>query len=71
MSRIGKQVINVPSGVTVTIQGKLVRVKGPKGQFEREFHPSMEIVLENGELRVNRPSDRRDIDRCTASPAPC
>ena len=60
MSRIGKQVINVPSGVTVTIQGKLVRVKGPKGQFEREFHPSMEIVLENGELRVNRPSDRRD-----------
>jgi large subunit ribosomal protein L6 len=60
MSRIGSQTINVPSGVTVTVQGSLVRVKGPKGQLEREFHPAMEIVLDNDELKVNRPSDRRD-----------
>jgi large subunit ribosomal protein L6 len=60
MSRIGRQIIKVPSGVTVTVQGSHVKVKGPKGEMEREFHPAMEIVHENGELRVNRPSDRRD-----------
>lgn len=60
MSRIGRQIIEVPSGVTVTVEGSRVKVKGPKGQMEREFHPAMEIVLEDGKLRVNRPSDRRD-----------
>ncbi|NIR42477.1 MAG: 50S ribosomal protein L6 [Gemmatimonadetes bacterium] len=60
MSRIGNQVIRVPDGVTVTVKGSRVTVKGPKGQLEREFHPAMEIVHEDGELKVNRPSDRRD-----------
>jgi large subunit ribosomal protein L6 len=60
MSRIGRQAIKVVSGVTVTIEGSLVKVKGPKGELQREFHPSMEVVLNDGELRVNRPSDRRD-----------
>ncbi len=60
MSRIGRQIIEVPSGVTVTVEGSRVKVKGPKGQMEREFNPAMEIVFEDGKLRVNRPSDRRD-----------
>jgi large subunit ribosomal protein L6 len=60
MSRIGRQIIKVPSGVTVTVEGSRVAVKGPKGELRREFHPSMEIILDDGELRVNRPSDRRD-----------
>ena len=60
MSRVGKQIIKVPDGVSVTIQGTQVTVKGPKGEIAREFHPSMEVVNENGELRVNRPTDRRD-----------
>jgi large subunit ribosomal protein L6 len=60
MSRVGKQIIMVPDGVSVTIQGTRVTVKGPKGEITREFHPSMEVIHENGELRVNRPSDRRD-----------
>ncbi|UCC72451.1 MAG: 50S ribosomal protein L6 [Gemmatimonadota bacterium] len=60
MSRIGKRVIRVPDGVTVMIEGSHVKIKGPKGEIEREFHPALEIVHENGELRVKRPSDRRD-----------
>ncbi len=60
MSRVGKQTIVVPKGVSVTIDGGRVRVKGPKGEIERQFNPAMEITLQDGELRVKRPSDRRD-----------
>ena len=60
MSRIGTQMIAVPNGVTVTIEGRRVKVKGPKGEVEREFDPAMKVVLADGELRVERPSDRRD-----------
>ena len=60
MSRIGSQIIVIPDGVSVTIDGSRVKVKGPKGEIEKEFHPSMQIAQENGELRVRRPSDRRD-----------
>ncbi|UCC48104.1 MAG: 50S ribosomal protein L6 [Gemmatimonadota bacterium] len=60
MSRVGMQAIPIPSGVSVVIERTRVRIKGPKGEIEREFHPAMEIVQEDGELRVKRPSDRRD-----------
>lgn len=60
MSRVGNQVIVVPDNVSVTITGNQVKVKGPKGEITRTFHPAMTIVHENGELRVKRPSDRRD-----------
>jgi len=60
MSRVGKQTIVVPKGVSVTIDGGRVRIKGPKGEIERQFNPAMEITLQDGELRVKRPSDRRD-----------
>lgn len=60
MSRIGKQIITIPDGVSVTIDGRRVNVKGPKGELEREFHPSMAIVQEDGQLRVTRPTDRQD-----------
>jgi large subunit ribosomal protein L6 len=60
MSRIGKRVIKVPDGVTVTVKGARVEIEGPKGRIARDFHPSMEIIHENGELWVNRPSDHRD-----------
>jgi large subunit ribosomal protein L6 len=60
MSRVGKQIIALPEKVSVTIEGTRVKVKGPKGEIEREFHPEMKVIHENGELRVNRPTDRRD-----------
>lgn len=57
MSRIGKQPVAVPSGVTVKIDGSNVTVKGPKGELSRKFHPDMLIAQENNEIKVNRPSD--------------
>ena len=57
MSRIGKRPVAVPKNVTVTIEGQRVKVKGPKGELEREMHREMAIALENGEVVVTRPSD--------------
>ncbi len=60
MSRVGGQVIRIPEKVSISIQGTRVSVKGPKGEIEREFHPEIQIVQENGEIRVKRLSDRRE-----------
>ena len=57
MSRIGKRPIAVPKNVTVTIEGQRVKVKGPKGELEREMHREMVLAMENGEITVTRPSD--------------
>ena len=57
MSRIGKKPIEVPKGVTVSIDGSVVRVKGPKGELERTLHPAMTAAQENGTLTISRPSD--------------
>ncbi len=59
MSRVGRKPIPIPSGVEVTVEGTLVRVKGPKGTLERRFHPDMKIAVEGNEIRVYRPSDAR------------
>jgi large subunit ribosomal protein L6 len=57
MSRIGRKPIPVPSGVTVTVDGNVVRVKGPKGELERTLHPAITAAQENGTVVVARPSD--------------
>ena len=57
MSRIGKQPIPVPGGVTVSVDGSTVRVKGPKGEMVRTFRPEMTIALSDGVLTVERPSE--------------
>jgi large subunit ribosomal protein L6 len=59
LSRIGKQPITIPSGVEVQVDGSRVAVKGPRGSLEQTFSPEMRIVLEDGTLRVERPSDER------------
>ncbi len=57
MSRIGKKPVAVPQGVTVTINGQTVAIKGPRGELSRTFHPDMALKLEGGEVTVSRPSD--------------
>lgn len=57
MSRIGKHPIPVPKGVTVTIDGNHIKVKGPKGELERKINPEMKIAMENEQVTVSRPSD--------------
>jgi large subunit ribosomal protein L6 len=58
MSRIGKQPIPVPSGVEVTIEPALVKVKGPKGELSERVNRNMQVKQENGEILVARPTDR-------------
>jgi large subunit ribosomal protein L6 len=58
MSRIGKQPIQVPSGVEITIEPELVKVKGPKGELSERVARSMDVKQENGEILVTRPTDR-------------
>jgi large subunit ribosomal protein L6 len=57
MSRIGRKPVAVPAGVTVTIDGSTVSVKGPKGELKRTFNEDISFALANGELTVSRPSD--------------
>jgi len=57
MSRIGRKPIPVPSGVTVSVDGSTVHVKGPKGELTQSFSPEMRIALDEGLVTVARPSD--------------
>ncbi|HUI47554.1 MAG TPA: 50S ribosomal protein L6 [Acidimicrobiia bacterium] len=59
MSRIGKQPINVPSGVEVTIDGSAVRVKGPKGQLEHQLVGDVTVARDGDSLSVTRADDSR------------
>ena len=61
MSRVGRKVINIPSGVELKQDGNKITVKGPKGQLEREFSPEITVKVENGEINVTRPNDLPDI----------
>jgi len=53
MSRIGKKPIAIPEGVTVTIDGNHVTVKGPKGTLERDINPAVTAKVENNEVIVS------------------
>ncbi|MFP4597305.1 MAG: 50S ribosomal protein L6 [Persicimonas sp.] len=59
MSRVGKRPIEIPDGVEITIDGRTVHAKGPKGELEREIPETVSVELTDGELRVNRPSESR------------
>jgi large subunit ribosomal protein L6 len=60
MSRIGKAPITVPSGVDVTISGRTITVKGPKGTLSREIPGEIIIRQEESTLLVERPGEDRD-----------
>jgi len=63
MSRIGKQLIDLPSGVSVVISDSNVLVKGPKGELSREFHPRVIVTKEGNRLKVQpKPKQRRGDD---------
>lgn len=57
MSRIGRMPITVPAGVDVKIADNLVTVKGPKGELQQQFSKELTIELEDGTIKVSRPSD--------------
>ena len=57
MSRIGRMPVTVPKGVDVTINGRQVTVKGPKGELSMVLAEPIEIAQNDGVLTVTRPSD--------------
>ena len=62
MSRIGRAPINVPAGVTVTVDAEncIVTVKGQKGTLTQKYHNRMNVVCENNVITVTRPSDEKE-----------
>jgi large subunit ribosomal protein L6 len=59
MSRIGRLPITVPSNVDVTIDGRNVTVKGPKGSLSRSLYPDMTLSREESTLVVTRPTEQK------------
>jgi large subunit ribosomal protein L6 len=59
MSRIGRLPIPVPSGVDVTIDGRQVTVKGPKGSLSRSLHPDIAVSREDATIVVRRPTEQK------------
>jgi large subunit ribosomal protein L6 len=57
MSRIGKRPVPLPQGVTVSVAGREVTVKGPKGEIKRLVHPEMKVEADDKQVLVARPSD--------------
>jgi large subunit ribosomal protein L6 len=59
MSRIGKLPIEIPSGVTVTLENLNIKVKGPKGILTRELMDGVKIELNENKILVNRSNEDR------------
>ena len=60
MSRIGKNPVTIPSGVTVSVsKGNVVTVKGPKGELTQHVDPDMGVEVKEDEIQVTRPSDSK------------
>ena len=57
MSRIGRKAIALPAGVTATVKGTEVTVKGPKGTLSRTLHADMQPAVDGNTVTVARPSD--------------
>ena len=60
MSRIGRMPVEIPAGVTVTVNGNTVTVKGPKGTLTDTFNARMNIAVEGNQVLVTRPTDEKE-----------
>ena len=59
MSRIGKTPIDLPEGVSITIDKHVVNVKGPKGELSQQIDTDITCKVENGVLTVERPTEQK------------
>jgi large subunit ribosomal protein L6 len=60
VSRIGKKIIEIPKGTTVTIEKNIVKVKGPKGELQRVTHPNIMVEMKDAQIEVKRPNDFKE-----------
>ena len=61
MSRIGRLPVTIPSGVQVTIDGREVTVQGPKGTLSHTVAEPIDVVREDGVIKVTRPNDEGPV----------
>ncbi len=59
MSRVGREPISLPAGVTATLDGSRIEVSGPNGVLTRLLHPDMQVTIGDGRVQVTRPSEQR------------
>ena len=60
MSRIGKLPVNIPAGVTISVNNGVVTVKGPKGELKQEINPNITVEVEGNVCNVTRPNDEKE-----------
>ena len=61
MSRIGKNPITLPSGVTLTVENNIVKVSGPLGTLSREIHPKVGVTVEGNEVKVVNTTNEYEV----------
>ena len=59
MSRIGKKPIEVPQGVTISRDGDVLKVKGPKGELQQKLVSNISVEVKENEIIVTRPNDTK------------
>ena len=59
MSRVGKNPINLPEGVTAKLDKSIVTVKGPKGELSQEIDPDITVNIKDGWLTLQRPTEQK------------
>jgi large subunit ribosomal protein L6 len=57
MSRIGKKAVPIPAGVTASVEGQTVKVKGPKGAMQVVLPDDVSVVMDKGEVKVDPRND--------------
>ena len=60
MSRIGKKPIEIPKSVSVSKEGQLIKVKGPKGELGHNVHSNISVEIKDNEITVTRPNDSKE-----------
>ncbi|MEA3500550.1 MAG: 50S ribosomal protein L6 [Candidatus Marinimicrobia bacterium] len=59
MSRIGKQIIQIPEQIKVELKNNTILVKGPKGEEKFQFHSDMQVIVNKDNIEVKRPSESK------------
>ena len=60
MSRIGRKPINIPAGVTASVDNGVITVKGPNGTLDFKFNPAMTVEIKGDVIEVTRPNDAKE-----------
>lgn len=60
MSRIGRQPVDIPAGVTVKMENDMIVVKGPKGELKQEINPVIKAEVKDNQITFTRPNDKKE-----------